>query len=1264
MRTRLITAILLVLLSLSGGKADDVKAWPFVYQNTDPETQTFRAEYFWPFYVHESTSDYAAYQFLSFPQTFPRDYPHQFYFLWPLSGFRTGAGHDAWVFPFYWSGSEQERNDHYLAVVPAFYYGQKRDETTLNLALLQHNHWDRNGSGHYLFPLFWKSRYVKDRYRDESFGLLPLVWMSRTQQGRVYQDNSRQYNSRAGGLCLLNWWTRLSETNWAASGISIVESASDNLFPVFSRGRSSRITRGPEASSRSDDSLWVLPYWQSHQSRNTRAGNDEKARHLFFPLYWDWNNTRDGRVDAGRALLPLWWHSAILEAGAVTESADFIIPLGAHFYKKDEYDTRNILGPMFNRTENTRTKTVRYDAFFPLFSLTRGREESGGHIFPLAGWSTVRGQHDNLWYGFPLGWNCESQEQFDYRMSRPQLFGLHELETRPAVAEPDCRAGPRRTVAFYPFYWSKRQADEQHEGILPLYWLNSHRYGRSLSRETGIPLLLGDLNTVYRDDIPVYSHQNYLLSLIAHGRGEDSKEWRVFPFFSYNRAGGSLDYSSFILPFSYESWRDSEHPDRAYSSALSVPFSFLPLYKTQTSQSETAGRERKSWFFPLYKREQTIGPAGENSKLSILWPLWNGEWVNDETRIRGLGGVMNFYERDAGGFVEQRLLYRVFTRRTRSWFNEHELMPFYAQSAREDGRSSWSVLGGLIGGGCDGSRNYLRVLYMRLPTGTVPAVPPEARAEKQKQHADLALNYLRHDRYDRAAIEFALAGPVGTNDAPFQLAAGEAYLKAEPDALGKELRSSIPASLNPIYGKSGRGNTRAIRENLRTLAVGRFENALRLEADKPATLCKLASALNELGRRQEALNRLGEADRLSPDFTTAMLRMETAEAIWNETRRRRDSRRPSGDAGSTTVRDLLVELKTRYPGSPTLALKEAERIQQSDNPDHRLLHDWDMPYGWTSGKDVFSKTSLQVLDIYLKGAACTPGAEEQNWVKRGASRRESWTGRLSYLRNQSAPIPPQIQCARNAASILNRQMNVLTEAKKYEEAVALRNRVFQLLPQTCIQCASPESRTDFRDYGDPVEQALRNLYAVTITVSNRPLDYMTSVEGLAPNLCRHRQATITNALESVRLEQQYIKTWRITGEVAGKPVMRDNAGKFFERYTDLDAMLDRPDHCTVTAECVVTSPEARRVVLRLGFDHSLTATMNGQVVFGPKSRKIAVRDEYRVPLTLKAGKNRLSLQVTDDILAYGFFARLSSEEGEFMRDIVITAGETEPRPTF
>jgi hypothetical protein len=138
------------------------------------------------------------------------------------------------------------------------------------------------------------------------------------------------------------------------------------------------------------------------------------------------------------------------------------------------------------------------------------------------------------------------------------------------------------------------------------------------------------------------------------------------------------------------------------------------------------------------------------------------------------------------------------------------------------------------------------------------------------------------------------------------------------------------------------------------------------------------------------------------------------------------------------------------------------------------------------------------------------------------------------------------------------------------------------------------------------------------------------------------------------LEQQYLKTWRIAGQVAGKPVTRDYTGKFFERYVDLDELLGHPDHATVTAECQVTSPDERRVILRLGFDHTLTAELNGRVVFGPKSRKIAVRDEYRVPLILKAGANRLRLTVSDDTLAYGFFARLSSEQGEFMADVTVS----------
>ena len=88
--------------------------------------------------------------------------------------------------------------------------------------------------------------------------------------------------------------------------------------------------------------------------------------------------------------------------------------------------------------------------------------------------------------------------------------------------------------------------------------------------------------------------------------------------------------------------------------------------------------------------------------------------------------------------------------------------------------------------------------------------------------------------------------------------------------------------------------------------------------------------------------------------------------------------------------------------------------------------------------------------------------------------------------------------------------------------------------------------------------------------------------------------------------------------------------------------------------CVIGSPVEQPAVLRLGFDRTLTAEWNGQKILGPVSRKIAVRDEYSVPVTLKAGENRLRLTVADDTLAYGFFARLSSPAGALMKDVTVT----------
>ncbi len=1245
MKTRIAAVLGLVLIPVFIVSAEDIKVWPLFYQNSDPETRCRRTEVLWPLYVRESTPDYVANQFISFPQNYPSRYGNQFYFLWPLSGVRTGGGHDAWLFPFLWSGSEANGNDHHFALFPAFYYGEEGESTSLNIALLQHNRWGRNSKEHYLWPLFWKTSVHDDGRSGGSFGVLPLVWMN---QRRNVSESYRSA-SHCGGLLLLNWWHRHHSTNLTGTVVSSVRTdSSENLFPLYHRSFSSQITDLPHPLRSSEDSLWLMPYWQSHDSGTNASGAFAESSHTLLPIYHDWRDTRGALRRSGRLVFPLWFHSDSFVSGVKDESADFIVPVGAHLYKKDEFETRNLLGPVFNRTANVKTGTVRYDALFPFFSLTLGEQESAGRIFPLAGWDEKDGERDNRWWLFPFGWRRESQGTIDYASVYPEFRAWHQPESRPFAADTDCRNGPRRTVALFPLFWSMRQADEQSAGLLPFYWHNTYRHGRVVSRDTSIPLVLGDWQTQIEDGTQTYARQNYLLSLLAFGHGKEYRQSRIFPLFSYRRSGESLGVSSFVLPFSYDSWGDRDRPGQAHSKELSIPFDFLPLYRAYTRREANASTHQGSWFFPFYKRSRMETPEGEHAKLSILWPLWNGEWQNDETRIRGLGGVVNYYEKDANDFIDQRILYRIFTRRTRSWFSERELMPLYAQSSREDGSSSWSLLGGLLGGGCDGTRNHIRLFYVKIRTSAAVQASAAEAEDRERRHAVLALNYLRHGRHDRAAIEFTLAGGTFEGDREMQLAAGEAYLKVQPDAFGKELRSSVPSSLDPLVGKGGH-DLAAVRTHLRRLAVRHFEQAMRLGADRPATLRKLAEAYVDLDEPGRALQLLSESDRLQPAFATAMERLEVGEALWRRNRSGNDKTRPAGKEAYEALRVALLEFKTRYPHSPTLALREAGWIGLDKSQYGALGSRTCLP---PHAAD--SAEAQQQLALYRQGAGWAPGAEEQAWAAGRGSKPGLHSRRETWFVPEGECLPPQVACADRAVAILNQQLAHRVTEKHYDVAIALQQPLFELLPRTCALCVLPEAALSPADDAWPAVTLMRHLHSLYVTALKKPETYLVTAETLAGKLCHHQRATIERSLESLRLEQQYIKTWHLFGSIDGVALERQYDGGFFERYVDLDKILGRPDHCTVLAECVIRSPVEQAAVLRLGFDHTLTAEWNGRKVMGPVSRKIAVRDEYSVPLTLKAGENRLRLTVTDDTLAYGFFARLSSPSGTWLKDVTVS----------
>ncbi len=639
-------------------------------------------------------------------------------------------------------------------------------------------------------------------------------------------------------------------------------------------------------------------------------------------------------------------------------------------------------------------------------------------------------------------------------------------------------------------------------------------------------------------------------------------------------------------------------------------------------------------------------------KLSILWPLWNAEWENGEKRARTFGGLTSRYERDVNGFVEQRILYRVFTRRTRSWLSEHEFMPFYSQQSIEDGDSYRKFLGGLLGGETRGGRTYLRLLYAPIPMGKADAPNKRAHAKRQARHAALALNYLRHGRHDRAAIEFKLAGDARNDDRGFQLATGEAYLKAGPEAVSKELRSTIPSSLESLVGKRGYSDTTAVQQNLRKLAIQHFRRAIELGADEADTLRKIARAHADMKQYEPALQELAKSDELRPSFATAMDRL----AVLAELRGVRlvglyapaRQPRPQGklaESAGRKWRKLLAELRKRYPESPTLALCEAETVdwlQYCDDIGDR--------YRCMSVRSALSESTEQALALYERGAQMRPGPDEKLWLAGRPAPRvlNSWPAPEHVWRERKRTVRPSPICAARGIIILSRQASLLMDQEKLGEAEARLARIQKLMGRVCQNC-------DETDYADDVSyglwHAMDSLERLYVKKRNCPQTYLATAEEWVKPLCPRHKKILERLAAGVRIELQYLKQWRIS-PVAGRDfAAKIYRGKFFDRYVDLDAILGHPDHCKVAAECVLVSPDEREAVLRLGFDEKLSVELNGETVFRKRSRRVAVRDEFTVPIRLRKGENRLKLIVTDKTLGYGFFARLSDERGDFMDDV-------------
>ena len=114
----------------------------------------------------------------------------------------------------------------------------------------------------------------------------------------------------------------------------------------------------------------------------------------------------------------------------------------------------------------------------------------------------------------------------------------------------------------------------------------------------------------------------------------------------------------------------------------------------------------------------------------------------------------------------------------------------------------------------------------------------------------------------------------------------------------------------------------------------------------------------------------------------------------------------------------------------------------------------------------------------------------------------------------------------------------------------------------------------------------------------------------------------------------------------------------WQKHTDdaFNGFIDfgRNDDWLVSyAWTTITSPDEREVQLRIGSDDQAKVWLNGEQVYSFDMGRWIVVDTDIVPVTLKAGENAILVKVCNEELSWGFYMRVTDENGKPYNDLKI-----------
>ena len=132
----------------------------------------------------------------------------------------------------------------------------------------------------------------------------------------------------------------------------------------------------------------------------------------------------------------------------------------------------------------------------------------------------------------------------------------------------------------------------------------------------------------------------------------------------------------------------------------------------------------------------------------------------------------------------------------------------------------------------------------------------------------------------------------------------------------------------------------------------------------------------------------------------------------------------------------------------------------------------------------------------------------------------------------------------------------------------------------------------------------------------------------------------------------------VTYELAGRDVSWRGADDGYrDGYTDLRDLFDHSSWSVAYALVYINSPDERKAQIRLGTDEACKLWLNNRQIWQHYFKKDAVFDRDLVTVLLHPGYNKLLLKVTNSDRDWGYYLRVTDENGNGFMDLTFHSYE-------